>query len=839
MLYNTFSRIIPKLQTIISTETKYTILSASPYIEFLQEYISIRNNFFCSDKLIENIKLVSGLFTHLQDSLYLKKFYGRKPIHASIDNLEIKYNPQNTNPLMYSILSFKFYAANFVYNFRLTNLINTSMLFNNNLINITNQVYSYNLWRELRIQREFWRCRSMLHTNSKMYNKYHSDWSFLFDITNKFSIVSDSADVLPGWAFVTPFSSRIKYTKSGKTDMALFAIALSSFGSFISSVNFLLTYRYLSTLNNKKMRDARCFFTEGLLVGSGMMVAANPVLFIAILMLISDRHWRTSFFDYSNGGDAVLFQHFFWFFGHPEVYIIIMPCFGFTNTMLSYFLRKRLSARASLLYSMYTIALLGFFVWGHHMYMVGLSHHTRMLYSTITVMISIPAATKIMHWLVTLVNSAIHYELPLLFTLVFIFLFVSGGISGMAVAHTGTDILFHDTFYVIGHFHVMFAGAAMFSSFGAFYFYFPYLFGVKYHRLFAYLHFSYYLLGQLMTVIPMFWLGYAGMPRRIIDYPAVFGGWHSIISSGHMLSVSGLFSFFLMLTLSLRKKKMAVRMSFGIGRYNVRINFYTYELVRLFYIKRKYYIFPRKKITKNVKIQPQPRMNDIAIIYKTILNNFIQLLFYKKLIRRLNLTINTFIKLKCYIDVFYIENVKRLSHDFKWVNKTTGTFNNIQWLLFYYYINIKLNSLIGKYVHVNNLNSLQHKQTQIVLRKKFNMFLFIYYINNSVVEIKQYRYANYSLVEIGKKILLEKKNEKNINLKYDDDNCLSIYNLNYISNKQVFIVNKTCFKTLYLLGNKTDFYNFFILVKHIQKILSAVSAYNSEQDTLLLLKGVS
>jgi len=136
--------------------------------------------------------------------------------------------------------------------------------------------------------------------------------------------------------------------------------------------------------------------------------------------------------------------------------------------------------------------------------MVGLAHTTRMLFSTLTVMISVPAATKLMHWCVTIANSAFTLELPMLCTLTFIFLFVSGGISGMAVAHTGMDILFHDTFYVIGHFHVLFAGAVMFGSFGAFYFYFPAIFGVKYSRLYAYLHYIYYLLGQLMTVIPMF-----------------------------------------------------------------------------------------------------------------------------------------------------------------------------------------------------------------------------------------------------------------------------------------------------------------------------------------------
>lgn len=157
----------------------------------------------------------------------------------------------------------------------------------------------------------------------------------------------------------------------------------------------------------------------------------------------------------------------------------------------------------------------------------------------------------------------------------------------MCVAHTGMDILFHDTFYVIGHFHVMLAGAAMFGSFGAFYFYFPAIFGVKFSRIYAYLHYSYYLLGQLMTVIPMFWLGYAGMPRRVLDYPASLGGWHSIISAGHMLSVAGLMAFFIMIFDSLRQGRAVIRNNFGISRYNTRLNFYLYEIARLTYVQQK------------------------------------------------------------------------------------------------------------------------------------------------------------------------------------------------------------------------------------------------------------
>lgn len=440
----------------------------------------------------------------------------------------------------------------------------------------------YSNWRQLKFTREAWRCKLLSARHQKtMFRRYVNEDGVFW------SIERNARDLLPGWAMITPFSSRVRYTAIGKTDIGLMAVFLTLNASMISAANFLVTYRYLSTLNNRKMRDSRSFFTEGIMCSSWMMLAANPMLAIGILMLLSDRHWQTSFFDYSGGGDTVLFQHMFWFFGHPEVYIVIIPCFGFTNTILSHFLKKRVSARASLLYSMYTIAFLGFFVWGHHMYMVGLSHTTRMLFSTLTVMISVPAATKIMHWCVTIANSAFTLELPLLCTLTFIFLFVSGGISGMAVAHTGMDVLFHDTFYVIGHFHVMFAGAAMFAAFGAFYFYFAAIFGVKYSRIFAYLHYVYYLIGHLMTFVPMFWLGYAGMPRRILDYPSAFGGWHSLISAGHMLSVAGLIAFFIMIFDSLRQAKAATRNTFGIGRYNTRLNFYLYENARLLNIQRK------------------------------------------------------------------------------------------------------------------------------------------------------------------------------------------------------------------------------------------------------------
>jgi len=437
-------------------------------------------------------------------------------------------------------------------------------------------------WRQLKFTREAWRCKLLAarHQNT-IFRRFTGEEGLVW------SVERNAKDLLPGWAMVTPFSARTRYTAIGKTDIGLMGVLIVLNASIVSSANFLVTYRYLSTLNNRKMRDARSFFTESLIVASWMMLAANPMLVIGIIMLLCDRHWQTSFFDYSGGGDTVLFQHMFWFFGHPEVYVIMIPVFGFVNTILSFYLRKRVSARASLMYSMYTIAFLGFFVWGHHMYMVGLSHTTRMLFSTLTVMISVPAATKLMHWCVTLVNSFFTMELPFLWAFTFVYFFVSGGVSGMCVAHTGMDVLFHDTFYVIGHFHVMLAGSGMIGIFAAFYFYFPAIYGVRYSRIYAYIHYLYYVIGQLLTVIPMMWLGYCGMPRRVLDYPSAFGGWHSIASAGHLLSVFAILSFFLMIYDSVRQAKPTIRNNFGVGRFNTRLNFYLFEINRLSFIQRK------------------------------------------------------------------------------------------------------------------------------------------------------------------------------------------------------------------------------------------------------------
>lgn len=553
-------------------------------------------SWFFSEQYLELLKKNYDSFT--------VNFAGKTNLKlASVDNwYSLHITPLDNLISFYYLLD----KNQYIINLRWVSFISVSQKYHKMFLSSSTQQRILGNWRQIKFSREAWRCKLLAarHQNT-LYRRFMSEESLVY------SIERNAKDLLPGWAMITPFSSRTRFTAIGRIDVGLMGVFLAINASIVSSANFLVTYRYLSTLNNRKMRDARSFFSESLIVASWMMVAANPMLAISILMLLSDRHWQTSFFDYSGGGDTVLFQHMFWFFGHPEVYIIMIPIFGFTNTIMSFYFRKRVSARASLMYSMYTIAFLGFFVWGHHMYMVGLSHTTRMLFSTLTVMISVPAATKLMHWCVTIVNSVFVMEIPLIFTFTFAFLFVCGGVSGMCVAHTGMDVLFHDTFYVIGHFHVMFASCAMIGIFAAIYFYFPALYGVKYSRVYAYIHYTYYFLGQLITIMPMLWLGYCGMPRRVLDYPASLGGWHAISSAGHLLSIAAILAFFIMIYDSIRQAKPAIRNNFGAGRLNTRLNFYFFEINRLSFLQRKNFYSNRFYTNKYFTLQHE---NNLLVI---------------------------------------------------------------------------------------------------------------------------------------------------------------------------------------------------------------------------------
>jgi len=286
----------------------------------------------------------------------------------------------------------------------------------------------------------------------------------------------------------------------------------------------------------------------------------------------------------------------FWFFGHPEVYVVIIPVFGIVNMIIPYSNTRRIASKHHLIWAIYMMAYMGFVVWGHHMYLVGLDHRSRALYSTITVMISLPATIKIVNWTMTLLNGALKWDLALLFAFAFCWFFLSGGLTGMWLSHVSLNVTMHDTFYVIAHFHLMFSAGVLTGAFAGLYYYFPALFGIKYSRMFGYLHLVYFFGGQWMTFVPMFWLGYSGMPRRIHDYPAFMMGWHGMASVGHLTTLIGALFFFLMLLDSHIERRIAVHSTLGIPRWHKRILYYIYKIRYLQYVNKKLNRLPNSKV---------------------------------------------------------------------------------------------------------------------------------------------------------------------------------------------------------------------------------------------------
>lgn len=411
-----------------------------------------------------------------------------------------------------------------------------------------------------------------------------------------FTKCSNRTLTMSGWAFVTPFSSNTKFTGVGSQDIAVVSVIFAGVSTTLSFTNLLITRRTLSMPGLRNRRVLLPFMTIALFLTMRMLALVTPVLGAAMIMLLLDRHWQTTFFEFVYGGDTVLFQHLFWFFGHPEVYILIIPVFGIVNMILPYSNTRRIASKHHLIWAIYMMAYMGFLVWGHHMYLVGLDHRSRALYSTITVMISLPATIKIVNWTLTLLNGALKWDLALLFAFAFILFFLSGGLTGMWLSHVGLNVSMHDTFYVIAHFHLMFSAGVITGSFAGIYYYFPALFGIKYSRIFGYLHLVYFFGGQWMTFIPMFWIGYSGMPRRIHDYPAFMMGWHGMASVGHLTTLIGVLFFFLMLLDSHVERRVAVHSVLGIPRWHKRVLYYLFKIRYLQYVNKRLNRLPNSKV---------------------------------------------------------------------------------------------------------------------------------------------------------------------------------------------------------------------------------------------------
>jgi len=390
-----------------------------------------------------------------------------------------------------------------------------------------------------------------------------------------------------GWTFVTPFSSNTKYTGIGSQDVLITSVIFAGISSTVGFTNLLITRRTLAMPGLRNRRVLLPFVTIALFLTMRMLALVTPVLGAAMIMLLMDRHWQTTFFEFIYGGDTVLFQHLFWFFGHPEVYILIIPTFGIINMTLPHLNTRRVASKHHLIWAIYVMAYMGFLVWGHHMYLVGLDHRSRSLYSTITIMISLPATIKMVNWTLTLLNGALKVDVVLLFSIAYILVFIVGGFTGMWLSHVGLNVSMHDTFYVIAHFHLMLSGSTIIGIFTGIYYYFSAIFGIKYSRVFAYMHLIYYVGGQWLTFLPMFWLGFSGLPRRIHDYPVIFMGWQGMATTGHLITILGVCFFFVMLLDSHLERRVAVYSSLGLPRWHKRVQYYVFKIRYLQYVNKR------------------------------------------------------------------------------------------------------------------------------------------------------------------------------------------------------------------------------------------------------------